>query len=185
MSDPTPEEPARQPFANFQYEIYGIGLSGETPRLPVSVDALQELCPRAADPRGLRLCRRWGRSRADDGGQPAGLRALADRPADAQGRLGQGPDDDDPGDRLEAPLLLAPVGVQSIVHPDAELAVARAAASQGIASILSTAASSTIEDVARRPVTRPAGISSTGRGSATWRPASSPGRGRRATKRSS
>jgi lactate 2-monooxygenase len=38
--------------------------------------------------------------------------------------------------------------VQSIVHPDAELAVARAAAAQGITSILSTAASNTIEDVA-------------------------------------
>ena len=49
---------------------------------------------------------------------------------------------------MPAPLLLAPVGVQSIVHPDAELAVGRAAAALGLTAILSTAASNTIEDVA-------------------------------------
>jgi hypothetical protein len=47
MSDPSSDEPARQPFANFQFEIYGIGLSGETPKLPVAVDALQELATSA------------------------------------------------------------------------------------------------------------------------------------------
>jgi len=52
------------------------------------------------------------------------------------------------GTAMRAPLLLAPIGVQSIVHPEAELAVARAAAAQGVTSILSTAASNTIEDVA-------------------------------------
>ena len=31
------------------------------------------------------------------------------------------------GQRFPAPFLFAPVGVQSILHPDAELAVARAA----------------------------------------------------------
>jgi isopentenyl diphosphate isomerase/L-lactate dehydrogenase-like FMN-dependent dehydrogenase len=49
---------------------------------------------------------------------------------------------------MPAPVMLAPVGVQSIVHPDAELAVARAAAAVGLPFILSTAASNSIEDVA-------------------------------------
>ncbi|MHB8532807.1 MAG: alpha-hydroxy-acid oxidizing protein [Solirubrobacteraceae bacterium] len=53
------------------------------------------------------------------------------------------------GTQMRAPVLLAPIGVQSIVHPEAELAVARAAAAHGVTSILSTAASNTIEDVAR------------------------------------
>jgi isopentenyl diphosphate isomerase/L-lactate dehydrogenase-like FMN-dependent dehydrogenase len=44
--------------------------------------------------------------------------------------------------------MLAPVGVQSIVHPEAELAVGRAAAAQGVPVILSTAASHTMEQVA-------------------------------------
>ena len=52
------------------------------------------------------------------------------------------------GLRLPAPVILGPVGVQSIVHPDAELAVARAAASVGIPFVLSTAGSRTIEQVA-------------------------------------
>nr|WP_208407475.1 alpha-hydroxy-acid oxidizing protein [Amycolatopsis granulosa] len=52
------------------------------------------------------------------------------------------------GTELPAPVLLAPVGVQSIVHPDAELATARAAAALGLPMILSTASSRTIEEVA-------------------------------------
>ena len=52
------------------------------------------------------------------------------------------------GTRSPAPFFLAPIGVLSIVHPDAELAVARAAAATGVPMILSSAASSSIEDVA-------------------------------------
>jgi lactate 2-monooxygenase len=52
------------------------------------------------------------------------------------------------GTEMPAPLLLAPVGVQSIVHEEGELAVARAAASLGVPMVLSTAASNPMEDVA-------------------------------------
>jgi lactate 2-monooxygenase len=52
------------------------------------------------------------------------------------------------GTFLPAPLLLAPIGVQSIVHAEAEIATARAAASIGIPFILSTASSKTLEEVA-------------------------------------
>jgi isopentenyl diphosphate isomerase/L-lactate dehydrogenase-like FMN-dependent dehydrogenase len=52
------------------------------------------------------------------------------------------------GTDMPAPVMLAPVGVQSIVHPDGELATARAAAALGVPMILSTASSHTIEDVA-------------------------------------
>ena len=52
------------------------------------------------------------------------------------------------GTRSPVPFLLAPIGVLSIAHPDAELAVARAAASTGVPMILSSAASSSLEDVA-------------------------------------
>jgi isopentenyl diphosphate isomerase/L-lactate dehydrogenase-like FMN-dependent dehydrogenase len=45
-------------------------------------------------------------------------------------------------------LLLAPIGVQSILHEEAELAVARAAAALDVPMILSTASSKSIEDVA-------------------------------------
>ncbi|MFL6124085.1 lactate 2-monooxygenase [Actinophytocola sp.] len=52
------------------------------------------------------------------------------------------------GQEMPAPVLLAPVGVQSIVHPDGELATARAAAALGLTMVLSTASSHTIEEVA-------------------------------------
>jgi lactate 2-monooxygenase len=52
------------------------------------------------------------------------------------------------GQVLPAPLLLAPIGVQSIVHAEAEIATARAAASVGIPFILSTASSRSLEEVA-------------------------------------
>jgi len=45
-------------------------------------------------------------------------------------------------------VLLGPVGVQSILHSEAELASARAAASLGVPFVYSTAASRTIEQVA-------------------------------------
>ncbi|WP_214368240.1 lactate 2-monooxygenase [Pseudonocardia sp. H11422] len=52
------------------------------------------------------------------------------------------------GTAMPAPLLLAPVGVLSILHADGELAVARAAADLGVPMVLSNAASHTIEEVA-------------------------------------
>ena len=44
---------------------------------------------------------------------------------------------------------MAPVGVQGVCHPDAELASARAAKKLGIPYIMSTAASRSIEEVAK------------------------------------
>ena len=52
------------------------------------------------------------------------------------------------GTELTVPFLLAPVGVLRIAHPDGESAVARAAAAQRVPMILSTAASTAMEDVA-------------------------------------
>ena len=146
----TDTEPAlqQQPFANFQYEIYARGLGGETPALPTSVAALEdrareqlsteafgyvaggagaELTMRA----NLEAFERWRIV-------PRMLRDVSDRDLSTSVL----------GTALPAPVLLAPVGVQSIVHPDAELAVGRAAAAHGLPAILSTAASNTLEDVA-------------------------------------
>jgi lactate 2-monooxygenase len=53
------------------------------------------------------------------------------------------------GARLPAPILLGPVGVQEIVHKDADVASARAAASLGLPFVLSTMSSRTIEEVAQ------------------------------------
>ena len=52
------------------------------------------------------------------------------------------------GSRLAAPVVTAPIGVQSIVHADAERAVARVTAELGLAMTLSTVSSVVLEDVA-------------------------------------
>jgi len=144
-AEPTAQE---QLFASFQYEIYGRGLAGETPELPVSVGALEERA-RAALSAGafgyvaggagseqtmganLRAFERWEIV-------PRMLRDVSSRDLSSSIL----------GTAMAAPLLLAPVGVQSIVHPEGELAVARAAAAHGLTAILSTAASHSMEDVA-------------------------------------
>jgi isopentenyl diphosphate isomerase/L-lactate dehydrogenase-like FMN-dependent dehydrogenase len=52
------------------------------------------------------------------------------------------------GHTLPAPVLLGPVGVQGILHRDADHASGRAAASLGVPFVLSTLSSRSIEDVA-------------------------------------
>jgi isopentenyl diphosphate isomerase/L-lactate dehydrogenase-like FMN-dependent dehydrogenase len=52
------------------------------------------------------------------------------------------------GTPFPAPIGLAPVGVQGIVHPEAELAVARAAGSLGLPMVLSTVSTYRLEEVA-------------------------------------
>lgn len=52
------------------------------------------------------------------------------------------------GHRYRSPILAAPIGVQEIMHKDAEEATARACARVGVPMILSTAATRSIEEVA-------------------------------------
>ena len=52
------------------------------------------------------------------------------------------------GTKLSSPVLLAPVGVLSIAHPEAELAVARAAKALQVPQIVSTVSSKTLEEIA-------------------------------------
>lgn len=53
------------------------------------------------------------------------------------------------GTKTSAPFLLAPIGVQGIMHADGENAPAKAAAALGIPFTLSTVSSVTIEEIAR------------------------------------
>lgn len=52
------------------------------------------------------------------------------------------------GQRIEFPVLLAPVALQRLAHEDGELASARAAADAGTIMVLSTVASCSLEEVA-------------------------------------
>lgn len=53
------------------------------------------------------------------------------------------------GAKLPAPVLLGPVGVQGIIHREAEIASGRAAAALGLPFVLSTVSSRTMEEVAQ------------------------------------
>jgi lactate 2-monooxygenase len=143
--EPTQEQ---QVYANFQFEIYLQGLGGQTPALPVqaaelearareqlSTDAFGYVAGGAGDEltmsANLRAFERWEIV-------PRMLRDVSERDLSTTIL----------GTAMPAPVLLAPVGVQSIVHPDAELAVGRAAAAHGLPAIISTAGSHSIEQIA-------------------------------------
>jgi lactate 2-monooxygenase len=50
--------------------------------------------------------------------------------------------------KLDTPIMLAPVGMQGIAHPDGELATARAAAAAGIPLVVSTVSTYSMEQIA-------------------------------------
>jgi isopentenyl diphosphate isomerase/L-lactate dehydrogenase-like FMN-dependent dehydrogenase len=136
------------PFGNYQYEIYLAGMADQVPEHPMSwaewERAAQETL--ADGPRGylfggagtedamrenLAAFRRWRIV-------PRMLRDVSERDLSTE-VLGMA---------MPAPVLMAPVGVQTILHDDGELATARAAASQGVPMIASTAGSHTLEQIA-------------------------------------
>jgi lactate 2-monooxygenase len=137
-----------QPLETYQDEIYLNGLSWAVPPHPTDLSRLEEaaravMTPRAWDyvagPAGsgdtarenLEAFRRWR----------VVPRMLTDVSTPSYARTVLGTE-------LTAPFLLAPVGVLAIAHPDGERAVARAAATAGVPMILSTAASTAMEEVA-------------------------------------
>ncbi len=130
-------------------EIYAAGVKGLKPRVPTRLDVLElrakeVLKPEAYDyvagaagsedtlRANLEAFRRWRIV-------PHMLRNVEQR--DLSIELF--------GAHLPAPLALAPVGVQGIIHKDGEVATGRAAASLGIPFALSTVSSRSLEEVAK------------------------------------
>jgi lactate 2-monooxygenase len=135
-------------YASFQYGIYAAGLADQKPELPISAAQLQERARERLDAgaygyvaggagaertmqANLDALERWRIV-------PRMLRDVSQRDLSTTVL----------GTSMPAPVLFAPVGVQSIVHEEAELGSARAAAALGLPFILSTAASHSIEQVA-------------------------------------
>ncbi len=144
MSDLSP--PA--PFANYQNEIYLSGLAGQLPDLPCEPGGLEELARErfAPEPFG------YVHGSAGTEGTARANRAAFDRWRVVPRFLRDVSERDLSttvlGTPFPAPVALAPVGVQGIVHPDAELAVARAAAGLRLPMVLSTVSSYRLEEVA-------------------------------------
>jgi len=137
-----------QPLESYQEEIYLNGLTWAVPPYPADLSALEAAAREVMTPRAfgyvagaagsgdtasenLDAFRRWR----------IVPRMLTDvsTPSFASTVLGT---------ELASPFLLAPVGVLGIAHPDGESAVARAALAAGVPMVLSTAASTAMEDVA-------------------------------------
>lgn len=53
------------------------------------------------------------------------------------------------GVKYKSPLIVAPVGVQGLMHPDAEIATSAAASKVGVTFVMSTASTRSIESVAQ------------------------------------
>ncbi|MFN7015794.1 MAG: lactate 2-monooxygenase [Fimbriimonadales bacterium] len=131
-----------------QLEIYRKGLLGMPERFPVDYAELEDAARRAMKPEvfdyvagsaGLESTADANRQ-AFDKWQilPRFLRDVSQRDWSVE-LFGQ---------RFPAPVYVAPVGVQGIVHPEGELATGRACAQLGVPFTLSTVSSYSIEQVA-------------------------------------
>jgi len=135
-------------FGHYQSEIYLQGYGGATPMFTTDGARLEEAAERVLDPRPFAYVA---------GGAGTGATMRANREAFDRWRIVPRMLTDSTerdlsttvlGETLPAPVLFAPVGVQSIVHSEAERASARAAAGLGLPFVMSTASSTSIEDVA-------------------------------------
>ncbi|MEV0408890.1 lactate 2-monooxygenase [Actinoallomurus sp. NPDC050550] len=135
-------------FARYQQEIFRAGTAGNRPPFPLEPEALVESARRQMGP---------GPFAYVEGPASSGATMRANREAFDQWRIVPRMltgstvrylETTVLGTPMPAPLLAAPVGVQSIVHPDGELATARACAALGVPMVLSTMSSYSIEAVA-------------------------------------
>jgi len=139
---------ADAPFANYQYEIYLGGLGGQTPDLPVAYDELEAAARERLTPGAYGYVAGGAGSEDTMRANREAFRRWRIVPRFLRDVSSRDLSTEILGTTLPAPVMLAPVGVQSIVHPEGEVAVARAAASVGVPMILSTASSFAMEEVA-------------------------------------
>ena len=136
-------------FGDWQYEVYLRGLAGSRSRHPFEWEELERRAAAAVDPGPRDFV--WG-------GAGSGDTMRANREAFGRWRIVPRMLRDVSrrdlrttvlGTEMPAPVMLAPVGVQTILHPDGEIASARAAAALGLPVVASTAAARSLEEVAQ------------------------------------
>ena len=135
-------------YAAYQNVIYEKGARGEKPTLPVRIEALERL---ARDTISAEAYDYIAGGAGSESTMRFNLEAFAQwriiprmlRDV-SQRDLGI----DLFGTSMPSPVLLAPIGVQTIAHPEGAVAVARAARSLGVPLICSTATTKTLEEVA-------------------------------------
>ena len=136
------------PPSIYASEIYLQGMNGVRPPFTVDTSTLEDAARDKLDPAPF-----WYVAGAAGSGATARAnRAAFQRwqlvPRMLTGATGRDLSTTVLGATLRAPIITAPVGVQSIVHPEAERAVAAVAAELGLAMTLSTVSSLRLEEVA-------------------------------------
>jgi lactate 2-monooxygenase len=141
-------DPQMQHGRRRQAEIYLDGLRGRKPRVPVNPVELERRAEDAMSREGFAYIA---------GGAGLESTMAANRGAFERWRivprfLNDVSDRDTSvellGRRLPAPFLLAPIGVLEMAHRDADLGAARAAAEAGVPFVISSQASSPMEEIA-------------------------------------
>ena len=131
-----------------QAEIYGEGVYGRRPRIPTDFAALEKAARRKASVRG------WAyvAGGAGDGATMRANRAAFERWAIVPRVLRDVEDRDLSvelfGRRIPAPVLFAPVGASELLHPQADVAIAGAAADLGLPYIFSSQSCFSMEECA-------------------------------------
>ena len=138
-------------FGDLQNEIYFRGLSAELPALPMTAIGLDAAAKNVLSAQAYAYV---AGSASSERTATANIAAFArHRIVPRMWRGSSAPDGRDLcttvlGTELAAPVLTAPVGVLELVHPAAECAVAEATKGLGIGTVVSTASSTPMEDVA-------------------------------------
>jgi lactate 2-monooxygenase len=136
-------------FGDYYREIYARGmLANEQPTMPVSWAELERAAEQAMEPRAAAYV--YGGAGSEDT-MRANLEAFRRWrlvPRMMRAATGRTLRTEVLDTEMPAPVMLAPIGVQTLVHPDGERASARAAAALGIPIVVSTASATTLEDVA-------------------------------------
>ena len=135
-------------FADYYRQIYTLGLGGETPSVPVSVAELERLAAATMDERAANYVFAGAGSEGTMDANREAFRRRQIVPRMLRDVSSRDLSTTLLGTAIPAPLLLAPIGVQKVVHPDGELATARAAATLGVPMIASTNSHFTLEEIA-------------------------------------
>ncbi|HEY1711431.1 MAG TPA: alpha-hydroxy-acid oxidizing protein [Solirubrobacteraceae bacterium] len=136
------------PFASYQAEIFLRGLAGERPGQPLDWPALAREAERVAEPQAAGYV--FGAAGTEDTmrANEAAFRRWRIVPRMLRDVSARDLSRTVLGTECPAPVGLAPIGVQTLVHDDGEHASARAAAAVGLPMAVSTMSTTTMEEIA-------------------------------------
>jgi len=134
--------------ADYYREIYMRGLGGETPAIPVSIAELERQAVAAMEPRAANYVGAGAGSEDTIRANAEAFRGRRIVPRMLRDVSVRDLSTTVLETAMPAPLMLAPIGVQKVVHEDGELATARAAAAVGAPMIVSTNSHFTLEEIA-------------------------------------